>query len=123
MVAGTDGHVVKWHGAEFKEREVLFEVGHPIEAVAFSADLSLLKEQVERSSSLEGLAEAFQKRLGVDVGRLWHSTVAKEWDWSVTELDDNTEEIYPSDVSLMPERLLDQMSPQELRDLFFYLEN
>jgi putative membrane-bound dehydrogenase-like protein len=30
--------------------------------------------------------------------------------------------IEPSDVSLMPERLLDQLTPQELRDLFAYLQ-
>ena len=36
---------------------------------------------------------------------------------------DEIEEMFPSEVSLMPERLLEQLSPQELRDLFGYLEN
>ena len=46
---------------------------------------------------LVGLAESFQKRLSKSVGSLWHGTVTKEWSWSVTELDDNTEQIYPAD--------------------------
>ena len=48
------------------------------------------------SSGLDGFARAFQRKLGKEVGKLWHSTVSKEWGWSVTELDDNTEEIYPA---------------------------
>lgn len=47
------------------------------------------------STNLDGFAREFQRRLGKEVGKLWHSTVSKEWGWRVTELDDNTEEIYP----------------------------
>ena len=35
---------------------------------------------------------------------------------------DEIEQIVPSAVSLMPERILDGLSPQELRDLFSYIE-
>lgn len=35
---------------------------------------------------------------------------------------DHIEEINPAPTSLMPERLLEELSPQELRDLFTYLE-
>jgi putative heme-binding domain-containing protein len=39
------------------------------------------------------------------------------------ELDrDEIVSLEPSDVSLMPERLLEQLTPQELRDLFAYLQ-
>jgi 2-polyprenyl-6-methoxyphenol hydroxylase-like FAD-dependent oxidoreductase len=54
-----------------------------------------LQKHIEHNSNLEGFAKAFQKSLSKEVGRLWHSTVAKEWGWPVTELDDNTEDIYP----------------------------
>jgi hypothetical protein len=35
------------------------------------------------------------------------------------EIDD----LHESDVSLMPERLLEKLTPQELRDLFAYLQS
>ncbi|MGW8249521.1 MAG: FAD-dependent oxidoreductase [Anaerolineales bacterium] len=56
-----------------------------------------LREQTgSHRSGLEGFSKSFQTRLSTDVGKLWHSTVAKEWGWSVTEMDDNTEDIYPT---------------------------
>ena len=68
-----------------------------------------------------------------DSGRAVTGMLAEENAAAVTILDaqnrrikiprDEIEEIFPSEVSLMPERLLDQLTPEELRDLFAYLEN
>lgn len=68
-----------------------------------------------------------------DSGRALTGMLADENAASVTLLDaqnrrvevprEEIEAIYPADVSLMPERLLDPLSPQDLRDLFRYLEN
>lgn len=74
----------------------VYAQGMTAAAVGSQALERALNEQVDSGiTGLDGLAEAFQRRLGQEVGRLWHSTVSKEWDWSVTEMDDNTEEIYP----------------------------
>ena len=54
----------------------------------------VLLEQIQKGE-LSGVSQRFQKMLSLAVGSLWHSTVTKEWNWSETELDDNTEEIYP----------------------------
>jgi putative membrane-bound dehydrogenase-like protein len=65
-------------------------------------------------------------------GRTIAGMLAEENPAAVTLLDaqnrrikiprDEIDDIYPSETSLMPERLLDPLSPQELRDLFRYLE-
>lgn len=71
--------------------------------------------------------------VATDAGRRIVGMLAEENAAAVTLLDaenrrirvarDEIEELRPSDVSLMPERLLDKLSPQELRDLFSYLED
>jgi putative heme-binding domain-containing protein len=65
-------------------------------------------------------------------GRVLTGLIADQNAASITILDaknqrmvlprDQIEELEPADTSLMPERLLEQLSPQELRDLFGYLE-
>jgi len=67
-----------------------------------------------------------------DSGRMLTGLITEQDPSSITILDaqnrktkiprDEIDDLYPSDVSLMPERILDQLSPQELRDLFRYLE-
>lgn len=71
-----------------------------------------LKEQRLKDSQA-GLSRRFQKMLSLAVGSLWHSTVTKEWNWLETELEDNTEEIYPVEegdyiIPAMPVFSLDQ---------------
>lgn len=66
-------------------------------------------------------------------GRTITGMLAEENAASVTILDaqnnrikvarDEIEDLFPSETSLMPEKLLDQLTPQQLRDLFSYLEN
>ena len=65
-------------------------------------------------------------------GRILTGLLAEQDAATVTILDaENTrtkiarseiEDLVPSEVSLMPEKILDQLSPQQLRDLFSYLE-
>ena len=65
-------------------------------------------------------------------GRVLQGLLAAEDGATVTLLDargartaidrDDVESIEPSAVSLMPERLLEQLSPGELRDLFAWLQ-
>src|SRR6188768_3072541 len=65
-------------------------------------------------------------------GQILTGLIADQDAGSVTTLDaknqrtaiprDRIEEINPAPTSLMPERLLEQLTPQELRDLFAYLE-
>jgi len=67
-----------------------------------------------------------------DAGRTLTGLMAEQNAAAVTLIDaqnrrvkiprDEIEEIFPSDVSLMPDRLLEQLTPQQLRDLFAYLE-
>jgi len=59
-----------------------------------SLDRSL--KAAKRNANQKVLAEIFQKRLSADVGRIFRSVVSKEWQWSATELDDNTESVYAS---------------------------
>ena len=66
-----------------------------------------------------------------DSGRILTGLIADQDAASITILDaknqrtvvprDQIEELIPAPTSLMPERLLEQLSPQELRDLFAYL--
>ena len=51
--------------------------------------------QWTRQQNLTGLAQYFQTLLAQTVGRLWKSTVGKEWEWRQVDLSDNTEELYP----------------------------
>ena len=65
-------------------------------------------------------------------GRIITGLLAEQDAASVTLLDarnnriklvrDEIEELRESDVSLMPEKLLENLSPQQLRDLFSFLE-
>jgi putative heme-binding domain-containing protein len=67
-----------------------------------------------------------------DSGRVLTGLIADQDAASITILDaknqravvprDQIEELSPAPTSLMPERLLEQLTPQELRDLFGYLE-
>ncbi len=80
----------------------VFAQGMTAAAVGSQSLERALDEQITKTSgNLDGLAKSFQRRLGNEVGKLWHSTVTKEWDWPVTVLDDNTEEIYPSPEMVM----------------------
>jgi putative heme-binding domain-containing protein len=66
-------------------------------------------------------------------GRLLTGVMAEQDGASVTIVDANNqrtkiprnevEELHESEVSLMPERLLENLSPEELRDLFAYLQD
>ncbi|MDC0936452.1 c-type cytochrome [Pirellulales bacterium] len=68
-----------------------------------------------------------------DSGRTITGMLAEENGAAITILDaqnrritiprDEVEDLAPSEISLMAERILDPLSPQELRDLFHYLEN
>ncbi|MGI9428360.1 MAG: c-type cytochrome, partial [Bythopirellula sp.] len=68
-----------------------------------------------------------------DSGRTITGMLAEENAAAITILDaqnrritiprDEIEDLFPAEVSLMPERQMDQLKPQELRDLFRYLEN
>jgi putative heme-binding domain-containing protein len=65
-------------------------------------------------------------------GRVLNGLLAEQDAASVTILDaqnqrikmsrDEIEQIRPSPISLMPEKLLEELSPEQLRDLFSYLE-
>jgi putative membrane-bound dehydrogenase-like protein len=67
-----------------------------------------------------------------DSGRILTGLIADQDAASITIVDaknqrtvvprDQIEELNPAPTSLMPERLLEQLTPQELRDLFAYLE-
>ncbi len=66
-----------------------------------------------------------------DSGRMVTGLLAEQDAASITILDaknqrikiprDEVEELHPSEISLMPEKILEPLSPQELRDLFSYL--
>jgi putative membrane-bound dehydrogenase-like protein len=66
-------------------------------------------------------------------GRVLTGVIAEQDAATVTIVDANNQrtkisrneidDLHESDVSLMPERLLDKLSPQELRDLFSYLQS
>jgi putative heme-binding domain-containing protein len=65
-------------------------------------------------------------------GRIFTGLLAAQDAASVTVLDaknlrtklprENVDELREADVSLMPEKILEQLTPQELRDLFAYLQ-
>jgi putative membrane-bound dehydrogenase-like protein len=65
-------------------------------------------------------------------GRVLQGLIAEQTAQSITILDaenkrhelprDRIEQLQPSDVSLMPEGILQKLSPQQLRDLFAYLQ-
>ncbi|MDX1966835.1 MAG: c-type cytochrome [Planctomycetaceae bacterium] len=66
-------------------------------------------------------------------GQTWNGLIAAEDAGSVTLIDSrgerraipraDIEEIVESSVSLMPEKLIEKLSPQQLRDLFAYLQS
>jgi putative heme-binding domain-containing protein len=66
-------------------------------------------------------------------GRVLTGVVAEQDAASVTIVDANNQrtrisrneidDLHESDVSLMPERLLEKLAPQELRDLFAYVQS
>jgi hypothetical protein len=72
----------------------IYAQGMTAAALSSQALAVSLLEQYSRKT-LDGLAGSFQRNLSAVVGSLWHSTVTKEWNWPVTELDDNTEAIHP----------------------------
>ena len=66
-------------------------------------------------------------------GRVLTGVIAEQEGATVTILDANNQrtkiprnevdDLHEAEVSLMPERLLEKLSPQELRDLFAYLQS
>ena len=72
----------------------IYAQGMTAAALGSQAFKRALQEQTTKDD-LTGISRKFQKMLSLAVGSLWHSTVTKEWNWSETELADNTEEIYP----------------------------
>lgn len=82
-------------------------------AVLGSQALDRVMKEQSLQDSLSGVSRKFQKMLSLAVGSLWHSTVTKEWNWSETELDDNTEEIYPENDSGYASSAMKSVSNQE----------
>jgi 2-polyprenyl-6-methoxyphenol hydroxylase-like FAD-dependent oxidoreductase len=81
----------------------MYALGMTAAAVGSQAlDRSLLV--AKKKGHQKGMARAFQKRLCGDVGRIWRSIVSKEWEWSATQLDDNTESLYET-LQISPTRL------------------
>ncbi len=74
----------------------IYAQGMTAAALGSQALKRTLQEQSNKDG-LNGISRKFQKMLSLAVGSLWHSTVTKEWNWSETELADNTEEIYPEE--------------------------
>jgi len=74
----------------------IYAQGMTAAALGSQALKRALQEQSNKGD-LTGISRKFQKMLSLAVGSLWHSTVTKEWSWSETELEDNTEEIYPEE--------------------------
>lgn len=74
----------------------IYAQGMTAAALGSQALKRILQEQSNKDG-LNGISRKFQKMLSLAVGSLWHSTVTKEWSWSETELEDNTEEIYPEE--------------------------
>ncbi len=74
----------------------IYAQGMTAAALGSQALKRALQEQTTKDD-LTGISRKFQKMLSLAVGSLWHSTVSKEWNWSETELEDNTEEIYPEE--------------------------
>ncbi len=79
----------------------IYAQGMTAAALGSQALKRTLQEQSNKDG-LNGISRKFQKMLSLAVGSLWHSTVTKEWNWSETELADNTEEIYPEEAGLAP---------------------
>lgn len=73
---------------------------NPVYALGMTAaavSSSVLQETLEaqqRAGGVEGLAEAFQKKLSRRIASLWQQAVRNEWRWPQTEISDNTEELY-----------------------------
>lgn len=91
----------------------------------------LLTSIVDPSSYIR--AEYLSVQLLTDDGRIMTGLVTQETPTTITLVDsqnesttiarDNIDEIATSEISQMPEELLNQLKPQQLRDLFAYLES
>jgi putative heme-binding domain-containing protein len=91
---------------------------------------ALLSNIVDPSAVIRREYESYVVQ--TDAGRTLTGLLAEQDAAAVTLLDaqnrrlkiprDEIEAITPSEISLMPERLHQQLSPQQLRDLFSYLE-
>ena len=118
---------------------VLFGEGARIEGARIGPDLTganrgdtaaLLANLVDPSAVIR--SDWLSHTLVTRSGRVLQGLLAAEDGATVTLLDargsrtaidrDDVESIEPSAVSLMPERLLEQLSPGELRDLFAWLQ-
>lgn len=60
-------------------------------AVTGSLALDQALKAQRQQSGLTGLARAFQQQLSESVSPLWHMATEQEWDWSMTEVTDNTD--------------------------------
>jgi putative heme-binding domain-containing protein len=105
------------------------KVGPELTTANRSDQAALLANIVDPSSVIR--REYTNCNLVTTDGRIFTGLLAEQDAASVTVLDaknqrtkiprNDIEDLRESDVSLMPEKLLEQLSPQELRDLFAYL--
>jgi 2-polyprenyl-6-methoxyphenol hydroxylase-like FAD-dependent oxidoreductase len=71
----------------------VYGLGMTAAAVSSSVLNTTLQAQ-QTADVVEGLAEAFQKKLAGSIAALWQQAVRNEWRWPKTDISDNTEEIY-----------------------------
>ncbi len=112
---------------------VLFDegtrIGPDLTTANRSDQAALLANMVDPGAVVR--REYISYTLATTDGRIMTGLIAEQDAASMTLLDaknqrtrvqrDEIEELSESDVSLMPERILEQLSPQELRDLFAFL--